>query len=237
MHVGTTWFLRSGLRMIAMVAILVCNRVRAKYATGPKQPAPGCMGSGLRSAAHRNALRSLFRNPNKKPAAEGQQAPITADPSADDPGRFVFKKQVQEVVLHATVVDEAGRLVTSLDRSAFSILCEQRPRTDHIVPARGRSGRDWDRHRQLRVHAGQAREGEPGRAQSDPRQQSRRTKFLSSTSARHPIWTRTSPLTSICCRQPCIKSQAGEVRLCTTRWSLLRFICETIRASPRKCFW
>jgi VWFA-related protein len=28
---------------------------------------------------------------------------------------------VQEVVLHATVVDEAGRLVTELDRSAFSI--------------------------------------------------------------------------------------------------------------------
>ena len=39
----------------------------------------------------------------------------------EDQGRFVFKKQVQEVVLHATVVDEAGRLVTSLDRSAFSV--------------------------------------------------------------------------------------------------------------------
>ena len=34
---------------------------------------------------------------------------------------FVFKKQVQEVVLHATVVDEQGHLVTGLDKSAFSI--------------------------------------------------------------------------------------------------------------------
>ncbi len=39
----------------------------------------------------------------------------------DDSGRFVFKKQVQEVVLHATVVDETGRPVTGLDRGAFSI--------------------------------------------------------------------------------------------------------------------
>jgi len=32
-----------------------------------------------------------------------------------------FKKQVEEVVLHATVVDEAGHLVTGLDRSAFTV--------------------------------------------------------------------------------------------------------------------
>jgi VWFA-related protein len=34
---------------------------------------------------------------------------------------FVFKKQVEEVVLHATVVDEQGHLVTGLDKSAFSV--------------------------------------------------------------------------------------------------------------------
>jgi Ca-activated chloride channel homolog len=34
---------------------------------------------------------------------------------------FVFKKLVQEVVLHATVVDEQGHLITGLDKSAFSI--------------------------------------------------------------------------------------------------------------------
>lgn len=58
-------------------------------------------------------------------AQQGDQAP-EAKPdsqtsSSEDQGRFVFKKQVQEVVLHATVVDETGRLVTSLDRNAFSV--------------------------------------------------------------------------------------------------------------------
>lgn len=49
------------------------------------------------------------------------QAPAGQDTSGEEAGRFVFKKEVEEVVLHATVVDEAGRLVTNLDRSAFSI--------------------------------------------------------------------------------------------------------------------
>lgn len=49
------------------------------------------------------------------------ESPVSSDKSADESGRFVFKKQVQEVVLHATVTDEAGHLVTSLDRKDFSI--------------------------------------------------------------------------------------------------------------------
>src|SRR5512133_2841095 len=39
----------------------------------------------------------------------------------DDQGAFVFKKQVQEIILHATVLDEQRRLVTRLDKSAFSV--------------------------------------------------------------------------------------------------------------------
>ena len=64
---------------------------------------------------------------NPQPATEqpqGQDATpqLPSGPDAgDDPGRFVFKKQVEEVVLHATVVDEQGRLVTNLGRDAFSI--------------------------------------------------------------------------------------------------------------------
>src|SRR5579872_6925355 len=48
---------------------------------------------------------------------------------SDEQGRFVFKKQVQEVVLHATVVDETGKLVTSLDRSAFTVYQNGQPET------------------------------------------------------------------------------------------------------------
>ena len=56
----------------------------------------------------------------------GEQS-ISPIQSSEDQGRFVFRKQVQEVVLHATVVDEYGRLVTSLDRTGFSIYQNGQP--------------------------------------------------------------------------------------------------------------
>jgi Ca-activated chloride channel homolog len=56
--------------------------------------------------------------------------PGAQDPSSNDQeGMFVFKKQVQEVVLHATVVDENRRLAAYLDRSAFSVFEDGQPQT------------------------------------------------------------------------------------------------------------
>jgi VWFA-related protein len=39
----------------------------------------------------------------------------------DNSGTFVFKTEVQEVTLHATVVDDHQRLVTTLDRTSFQV--------------------------------------------------------------------------------------------------------------------
>jgi Ca-activated chloride channel homolog len=70
----------------------------------------------------------------QQPGAQPQgQAPnnapsISAEPN-EEAGRFVFKKEVEEVVLHATVTDAAGHLVTQLDRSAFSISQNGIPQT------------------------------------------------------------------------------------------------------------
>jgi len=57
-----------------------------------------------------------------EPQGDGATTPKQVDgpePAADQSEVFVFKTQVQEVILHATVVDEQRRLVTSLDRPAF----------------------------------------------------------------------------------------------------------------------
>lgn len=60
-----------------------------------------------------------------EPAPTNGQQPatpsITQSPSSEDNSRFVFKKQVQEVFLHATVVDDTGRMVTNLTRNDFQI--------------------------------------------------------------------------------------------------------------------
>jgi Ca-activated chloride channel homolog len=47
----------------------------------------------------------------------------------NDSGVFVFKKEVDEVVLHATVVDDKQRMVTTLDKGAFTVLEDGRPQT------------------------------------------------------------------------------------------------------------
>jgi Ca-activated chloride channel homolog len=57
-------------------------------------------------------------------AQNAPSAPQTATQNPekpDDSGVFVFKQNVDEVMLHATVVDDKQRIVTNLDRSAFTI--------------------------------------------------------------------------------------------------------------------
>jgi VWFA-related protein len=63
--------------------------------------------------------------PQQAPASDqnpATQSPISPEPGGGDQGgMFVFKKQVEEVVLHATVLDEQHHLVTGLDKNAFSV--------------------------------------------------------------------------------------------------------------------
>ncbi len=69
------------------------------------------------------------------PAMEQQspatdQNPVAQPANPDDQGTmFVFKKQVEEVVLHATVYDADRRLVSGLDRSAFTVSEDGKPQT------------------------------------------------------------------------------------------------------------
>jgi VWFA-related protein len=73
------------------------------------------------------------------PDATGQAAPadsgITEVPSTgqgqtgNDQSMFVFKKQVQEVVLHATVLDDQRHLVPNLEKNAFTVYQDGTPQT------------------------------------------------------------------------------------------------------------
>ncbi|MFZ0138962.1 MAG: VWA domain-containing protein [Candidatus Sulfotelmatobacter sp.] len=61
--------------------------------------------------------------PASPPAGSNQQ-----QPSAEN-GTFVIRKDVDEVLLHATVVDDKQHIVTSLDRSNFSVFEDGKPQT------------------------------------------------------------------------------------------------------------
>jgi Ca-activated chloride channel homolog len=81
--------------------------------------------------------------PAQEPAAKPVQTPSQPPPDSpaqnqktesqenkeSDSGVFVFKKEVEEVVVHATVMDEKNHLVTNLDKSAFSVFENNQPQT------------------------------------------------------------------------------------------------------------
>jgi Ca-activated chloride channel homolog len=61
-------------------------------------------------------------SPAQSSPTQTQPAQPSGDISPDlDAGTFVFKKQVDEVVLHATVVDQHGQLATHLSQNSFSV--------------------------------------------------------------------------------------------------------------------
>jgi len=78
----------------------------------------------------------LLLRPAWSAAAPTQgQSQSAADPPQDKPkpaeiddqGTFVIKTDVDEVMLHASVVDDKQRLVTNLDRAAFSVFEDGKP--------------------------------------------------------------------------------------------------------------
>ena len=77
----------------------------------------GILAVGQSSTAPAQAKPS-----GSSPSAEPSQVP--AEKSGDV---FVFRKEVDEVTLHATVVDDKNRLVTSLDRNDFTVFEDGQP--------------------------------------------------------------------------------------------------------------
>jgi Ca-activated chloride channel homolog len=80
-------------------------------------------------AAVARPLRLPAQSPPSQPQS-GNPAPAPnsapQEPSKEN-GTFVIRKDVDEVLLHATVVDERQHIVTDLDRTAFTILEDGKP--------------------------------------------------------------------------------------------------------------
>jgi len=60
---------------------------------------------------------------SQPPATAGQQQ------TPDENGTYVLRRDVDEVLLHATVVDDKQHIVTNLDKSAFTVSEDGKPQT------------------------------------------------------------------------------------------------------------
>ena len=96
-------------------------------------------GSDLKSAkvsrfgASESAESANQSQPNQAQPPQGQpgqsQQTQGQGQSSSDSGVFVFKKEVEEVVVYATVMDDKNHLVTNLDKSAFTVFENNQPQT------------------------------------------------------------------------------------------------------------
>lgn len=66
--------------------------------------------------------------PQQGGAASGQQGQ-SGGPEGENNGVYIFRKQVEEVILHATVYDDHEHMVTDLDKTAFQVFEDGVPQT------------------------------------------------------------------------------------------------------------
>jgi Ca-activated chloride channel homolog len=125
---GKICFLRSVVRTMALIVAGALAAPGFAQNTQPQQQNPATPPPGYEDPMglppRTTAAPVTAQEPEATPGSISPQSP-----NSEDQGRFVFKKQVQEVVLHATVVDETGHMVTGLDRSAFTVYQNGQPET------------------------------------------------------------------------------------------------------------
>jgi len=89
----------------------------------PNPVAPNAAGPQSASPSGNSPSGGAGTAPLTQPRAD-QNRPPTGDNTT-----FVFKAEVQNVVLHATVVDDKNHLVMNLEKSAFAVFENNQPQT------------------------------------------------------------------------------------------------------------
>ncbi|HTU41001.1 MAG TPA: VWA domain-containing protein [Candidatus Aquilonibacter sp.] len=88
-----------------------------------------CLPAELWSAALRAERDASPLPPQTQAQTSGMPAPSNANqtPAADQNGTYVIRKDVDEVLLHATVFDDKQHIVTNLNRNDFTVLEDGKP--------------------------------------------------------------------------------------------------------------
>jgi len=125
------WIL-TGIVFVVVAGLVSSGPARAQTSlsqapqTQPSPPAPADQPPAGGQATSPQAPPSAGEAPAAKPPA-GQTPSSGELPSATDNGVFVFRKEVDEVTLHATVVDDKNHIITNLDRGSFSVFENDQP--------------------------------------------------------------------------------------------------------------
>ncbi len=123
-------FLRCAIWAGAAVALLVqVDPGQAEWKPSPLQ-APSVPSKPTPSGAEGSteSQPSASQPPQSQSgAAPAPSAGSSPQQTPDDNGTYVIRKDVDEVLLHATVVDDKQHIVTNLDRTAFAVFEDGKP--------------------------------------------------------------------------------------------------------------
>ncbi|MGD0470596.1 MAG: VWA domain-containing protein [Terriglobales bacterium] len=109
---------RNNVRPLILFLLTTLFTANSLAQGGAPSQSPAAPDSSSQSPAPAPAITGQPVAPNAAPSV----APNSAqNPDSSDSGVFVFRKQVEEVVLHATVIDDKQRIVTSLDKNDFNV--------------------------------------------------------------------------------------------------------------------
>src|SRR5438093_6936929 len=99
----------------------------APVQSSPTQPSPTQPASAQPPAQSQpSSTQSAPTQPSQAQPAQGPPPSSGQEPSPQG-GGFVFHTRAQEVMLHATVVDDKQHMVTNLDKGAFTVLEDGKP--------------------------------------------------------------------------------------------------------------
>jgi Ca-activated chloride channel homolog len=101
--------------LLILLPGLIALIATAQTTSQPNPPSPALPAAPAATPADPKAAQAQTQDQTKS--------------SQEDGSVFVFKKEVEEVVLHATVTDDKNHFVTTLDKDAFRVLENNKPQT------------------------------------------------------------------------------------------------------------
>jgi len=110
---------------LLIVLTVLHSAVLAQAPSSTHQQPAGSPQSSSQPSKGQTSPPPAEASPSPNQRAQDSQSQADHSQSQDqgqaDNGVFVFKKEVEEVMLPATVMDDKNRLVTNLDKSAFTV--------------------------------------------------------------------------------------------------------------------
>jgi Ca-activated chloride channel homolog len=118
-------------KVLLLFTLVIAGAVLSAIPARPQAPSqttsPSLSNQNQPAQSQTQENQSASKPAPEKPTGQTQEQDKEKQAGLNDQGVFVFKKDVDEVLLHATVIDDKQHLVTNLDKGAFNVFEDGKP--------------------------------------------------------------------------------------------------------------